>query len=321
MDWTYLAGIAVALLAAALVGRYLVGRRSLGADRQLRVTFSDIPEPTRFALFDRTDPRSTKHDWELASGDGEVVFDLPSDWREPFYSLRGRRYFIPKYRGPISPGDEELLFSGADCYVDIDRERALEEVNRAVVEELTHKLVAQDVLSGRQKFYVSLVALQSHFEYLVHGMLVLSGHVSKGEFRKLKDHERQTEKAFHPDNTDFFSTTIRICPGKEGLGQHIDETQRRQMKTALDKIRTLRNRVVHGWGYKDLGRERLLEDLAAAGANVGHPQETDGQFYTQLAHGIVQLYARTHPLVNQLHLIIEREAVADERAARGYGRE
>ena len=55
---------------------------------------------------------------------------------------------------------------------------------------LIHKIQGNDNLDGRQQFYISLIALQSYFEYKIYGMLVLSGYISKKGFNKLNTHEK-----------------------------------------------------------------------------------------------------------------------------------
>jgi hypothetical protein len=88
---------------------------------------------------------------------------------------------------PIERSTKEVLITGGDYYLDAIREIANEEHNQKSVKELITTIYSNDVLSGRQKFYVSLLALQSHFEQLMYGMLVLSGHMSKTKFNDEKD--------------------------------------------------------------------------------------------------------------------------------------
>ena len=281
------------------------------------VRFRDIPAQSTFAVFDEGSggPATT---WTIPPGDFEVNAKIPRDWRAPFRVLRCREYFIPQDRVPIEDSEAEILISGDAYYLDVNREAANEERNRRVVERLIHQLHGSDLLDGRQKFYISLISLQSYFEFLVHGMLVLAGHVSMRRFNELETHKRRTAVAFDDANTDFFSTNIEICPGKEGLGAAIETRARSEAKGILDEIRTLRNKVVHAWGYKDVGRDRIRTTLEGLGEQLGY-HESDDAFYAAAAYAMVRLYARIHNmLAAQLSYFIEKEVVRAERASRGY---
>ncbi len=89
------------------------------------------------------------------------------------------------------------------------------------------------------------------------------------------------------------------------------------MKT-LDDVRDLRNKVIHGWGHKHVPETTLrsfFSDLSEP-LQPHYPNEDD--FYDQAAFNFVRLYSRTQPLKTQLSLILEREAIKQERASRGY---
>ena len=87
---------------------------------------------------------------------------------------------------PIYDDEDVIEFNGGDYYSDINRNKLKEELNQRSVETLIHKIHGTPNLDGRQQFFISLIALQSYFEYLVYGMLVLSGHSSKTAFENFK---------------------------------------------------------------------------------------------------------------------------------------
>ena len=147
-------------------------------------------------------------------------------------------------------------------------------------------------------------------------MLVLSTHSSKTQFENLSTHECRTNEAFSPDNTDFFSRQICICPGKENLGSEIDQPTRTLVKSIFDEVRTLRNKVVHRWGFKDIEQRELREIFERLGEPMGYHTE-DETFFSEAAFVFVRLYARTNAIRIQLSYFVEREAVKEERRERG----
>jgi len=135
-------------------------------------------------------------------------------WKFPFLSIAVTKYYVPDYYREIKNEESEVEFTGADYYVDLDGDVLNEELNQTSVETLIQSVQASANLNGRQQFYISLLALQSYFEHLVYGMLVISGHLSKTRFQALNNHEDRTIEAFSSTNTSFFSDNIEIYPGK-----------------------------------------------------------------------------------------------------------
>lgn len=180
----------------------------------MQVRFEAIPAISRFAVFDKggsDDPLT----WEVPEGDWELVCEMPVAWVNPYWVLHCRDYYLPVGRGRIGDPGVELMFSGGDDYLDVSLDLSPEERNRNSVELLIHKLLGSDDLDGRQKFYVALVSLQSHLEFLTHGMLVLSEHLTEVEYRKLWAAKARIDAAFSDENTSFFSTEIEIASTPE----------------------------------------------------------------------------------------------------------
>ncbi len=270
-------------------------------------------------VFDDANKGTTRGiSFNVEVGDSDWSIEIPGEWESPYRTLASPvEYYVPDQRQAIDDVNQILAITGADFFLDVTRERGDEEQNQRSIEGLITAIGNNDSLSGRQKFYICLVSLQSWFEYIVHGMLVLSEHVSKTRFNALSTHEARTRVAFDSANTDFFSTAIQIAPGKGDLGSDISATQRAEMENIVNEVRALRNKVVHRWGYKDIGRERLTEMFQRMGENPIYDPDDDG-WYAKAAFLFVRLYAKTNPLKNQLSLFVEREAVRAERAARGY---
>lgn len=218
---------------------------------------------------------------------------------------------------PIKDNENVIEFSGEDYYIDVDRGKLNEELNQKSVETLIHKIHGNDNLDGRQQFFISLIALQSYFEYLVYGMLVLSGHSSKSAFKALDNHKNRTKEAFSVTNTEFFTNNITICPEKDNLGNIMPLALREEVEKIFNQIRKLRNKVVHGWGYKDIPRDKLRDIFS----NINEAVDTtlnDNAFYKRATSVIIKLYAKTNQIRNQLSLFNEKYVVNKEREERGY---
>ncbi len=282
----------------------------------MKVRFEKIPCQIKFGFFDEGNRESLVVQY-IEPGDSEIEITIPSEWKSPYRVVSTTKYYVPRRREPIANTSQDMLVTGADFYADISREPENEAHNQTSVENLIVQIYGSDALSGRQKFYVSLVSLQSYYEHLVYGMLILSGYLSKTKYENLANHKQRTEAAFSKDNTDFFSTAIEIAPGKSNLGTHIDIGTRIEFKKIFDEVRSLRNKVVHRWGYKDVGRGKIVEIFEGLGENAGY-HETDDSFYSAASFVFVRLYARVNAIKTQLSYFIEKEAVRAEREGRGY---
>lgn len=280
----------------------------------MEVEFIDIPESIRFAVFDKVSKESAKS-YNVESGSSRLSVEIPGDWQSPHKNVRSSHYYIPNAWAPIDP-TRPLRVQGKDFYIDVSRDPHATELNRQDVENLIVQVYRSDNLSGRQKFYVALVSLQSFFENLVYGMLVLSGHKSRRQFEMLETHENQTKEAFAASNRAFFSTKISICPGKDNLGMDVPQTRRDEIKVIFDEIRTLRNRVVHGWGYRDVELEELRRIFEKLGEPLSHHQD-DASLYSEAAFACVRLYAQSNQIKNQLSYFLEKHWVEEERRQRG----
>ncbi len=192
-----------------------------------------------------------------------------------------------------------------------------EELNQKSIETLIHTIFNHESLNGRQQFFISLVSLQSYFEHLIYGMLVLSSHISKSQFKNINNHPRRTTMAFSDDNIDFFSNQIIICPGKENLGNTIESQVKTELENIFNEIRTLRNNVVHKWGYKDISQQEIKDIFNRIGEDI-NLDDSNNEFYSKSAFVFVRLYARVNPLKNQLNYFTEKAIVEAERKSRGY---
>lgn len=277
--------------------------------------FKNIPCPSTFGIFDEAD-RTTIQTWEINPGDSEITVDILPTWQSPYRVIRATRYFIPNSREPIERSAKKVLITGNDYHINVNRETANEEHNQKSVKELITTIYSNDALSGRQKFYVSLLALQSHFEQLTYGMLVLSGHMSKTKFNNGKA-EHLIKEAFAEKNTFLQSGEIEICPGKSVFRERVTDKTRGDLDNIFQEIRKLRNIVAHRWGYQDVGCGKILEIFRKVGENIDY-YTTDEDFYNKASFVFVRLYARASILENRIALLIEREAIKLEREARGY---
>lgn len=282
----------------------------------LKVSFKNIPSESKLAIFDKANTSSVST-WVIEPGYTEIEFEIPNSWENPHKSLRTTGYFIPDSYAPIDRTKREIEITGGDYYVDVDRDVLNEELNQKSVETLIHSIFGNDGLDGRQKFFVSIISLQSYFEYLVYGMLVISGHMSKTQFNNLRTQSSRIPVAFSNQNTDFFSTQIEICPGKSGLGSDISQIIRDDSKNIFEEVGRIRNKVVHRWGYKDIGQHTLKDIFSSLREDI-NLNDSDDQFYSDACFVCVRLYARTSALGNQLSLFNEKEIVKAEREARGY---
>ena len=282
----------------------------------MKIIFENIPVESKFAVFNKGNKGSSKV-WVIEPGSSELEAQIPQEWDLPYRNIRTIGYWIPDAYIPINKNDTEIIVTGADYYIDVDREAMNEELNQRSIETLIHVIHGNKHINSRQKFFISLVSLQSYFEHLVYGMLIQSGHISKTRFKDLQTHARRTPIAFSVDNTDFFSNNIEICPGKENLGATLLDDVKDELKNIFDKIRTLRNKVVHKWGYKDISQQEIKDTFALVGENIDL-NDSDDIFYKNAAFIFVSLYARANPLNNQLSYFNEKEMVETERKARGY---
>lgn len=285
-------------------------------DRIIKFSFKNIPTETGFSVFDKNNLKLS-HDRTINGSNEEFELIIPDNWENPFLSIAVTKYYIPENYRKIESDETEIIYTGGDYYVDLDREVLKEELNQTSVETLIHSIQASANLNGRQQFYISLLALQSYFEHLVYGMLVISGYISKTRFNGLNNHKNRTAEAFSTANTSFFNENIEICPGKDNLGMDIPMEFRNQVKAIMDEVRTLRNKVVHGWGVKDVSREKLSEIFGRLGETIVIVGD-DETFYKQAAFIFVRLYAKTGSFRNQLSILNEKSIVQKERQNRGY---
>lgn len=283
----------------------------------MRFVFSTIPMESTFAVFDLKNSKVNKKTWKIPVGDSNFEYELPDEWVEPYQNLRSRNYWIPNAYIPIEKQKSEIVITGENYYIDVNREKIPEELNQESVESLIYNIHGNEQIKERQQFFIALVSLQSYFEYLVYGMLVLSGFKTKTQFNNLKTHKERTKVAFSTDNTHFFSNQIEICPGKSNLGQLMPTANRAEINKILDTIRTMRNKVVHSWGFKDLSKENIKHHFEQLGEDISlHTSENE--FYKNAAFVFVRLYARVNYIKNQLSYFHEKEMVRLEREERGY---
>lgn len=306
---------AVAIALVVMIVAFLLYRLGMGKPIRMKVQFENIPCEIKFAIFD--DKEKSKI-WTIEPGDTEFEYELSAGMKAPFRVIASPNgWRVLEGKVPIQNPTRNILITGADFYLDIDRQPVNEEQNQKNIEDLIVSIHRIDSLSGRKKFFVALVSLQSHFEFLVYGMLVLSGHLDKSKFTKLHTHKERTSEAFSKNNTAFFSNQIEIIPGKSIKMATIADETRRQIEVIFNEIRTLRNGVVHKWGYKDVGRDKVSEIFRKLNEDPGY-QESDDEFYANAAWIFVRLYTRTNQINTQLKYFIQRTAVREDREERGY---
>ncbi len=285
--------------------------------KTIRYEFRNIPKASNFAAYDRKCSKTHKKVWEIPVGDTDIQYDLPDDWIEPYQQLRSKSYWIPNINLPITAQMSVVRITGGNYYIDISRVKIPEELNQESIESLIGSAHVTPGLSERQQFFIALVSLQSYFEYLVYGMLVLSGYKSTSAFDRLGNHKKRIHVAFSANNTHFFSNTIEICSGKSGLGHIITSAERTKIQDIFDAIRIMRNKVVHSWGYKDIPKEDLNDFFDQLGEPID-TRTSEGEFYKRAAFTCVRLYAKVNYIKTQLSYFHEKEMIRLERQNRGY---
>jgi len=284
--------------------------------KQIEFSFINIPIETKIMIIDNDD-KSNNHHHEIPIGNSSFRFELSDTWSNPYYKVFPTKYFIPNSVVKIESTDTNFQLTGGDYYADLDRERLKEELNQVDVESLIHNVSGINQFSGRQKFYISLNSLQSYFEYLTYAMLVRSGKIGKRAYRALGSHENQTNEAFDLGNTSFFTDNIIITPGKPRAGTIIEIEFRDEVKNIFTEVRKLRNKVIHGWGDKDVDRQKLSDIFSNMNLVLQIPGD-DETFYNSATQLLVTLYAKTGSFRNQALIFNEKFVVESERKKRGY---
>ena len=278
--------------------------------------FKNIPCSSTFIVFD-DQHRGNANVIYVASGDSEISIHIPGAWQSPFRDIRGSsKYYIPNARVPIDLSTTEQEITGDIYYLDAVRPPENEELNQSSIENIITTVFNNQALNNRQKFYISLLALQSYFEQLTYGMLVLSGYISSNKFEKLNSNNSIT-KAFDENNPFCHAGEIHICPGKAVAQNEIPKEIRENFEAMFQSIRRLRNRVTHRWGYQDIGCEAISDIFRSIGENVDYYRDED-DFYGKATLIFLRLYAKGHTLGNRVSILIEKEAVRLERESRGY---
>ncbi len=286
--------------------------------RTVKFRFESIPADSILRCSDaRVASTVVRH--QIAPGTSEHLIDIPLSWKSPTAKLMCREYYLPAAsKWTLGPDTTEISVTGGDYYSDVTREDSPQQLNQADVEELIYKVVASN-LSGRQTFYTALVALESYFEYLVHCMLVLSGHQSQADYDNLKTQFNRTNEAFSQANQSFFVQEIAIAPGKVVAPRNITNEIRDEVQEILHVIRRLRNDIVHGWCMVDIDRQKLKDRIDSVGENLTIYYKTDEEFYKKEAFVFTRLYARVRNSIGtRVILFAEKEIIREERENRGY---
>lgn len=282
----------------------------------MKFIFKDIPEPSKFALFDRGQEGPVET-FDIPVGDAAVDFDIPDDWQQPHYALRTLLYYISDAYVPITDTASPISISGADYYLDITRPDQEVEQNWKSVENLVVAINGSD-LDPRQKFFTGLLSLNSYFEFVVHAMLVQSGHISYRKFKELQNHKNRIEAAFKEDNTSFFATKFEVCPGKSVQTNEVSPETRTFLAAVMNDVRKMRNDVAHKWGYRDVPEERIKELFETARVNLPYAPDAEA-FFEIAAQLLTAIWAKIkNPLDLRYKLIAEREAIRADRVERGY---
>lgn len=252
----------------------------------------------------------------IKCGDTKLEVNIPPEWNSPFRDIRSSEYFISNARIPIDKSNKELEITGESFYIDVSTVSD-ETKNQQNIETLIHGIFGCDNLSGRQKFFVSLVSLQSYFEYLVYGMLITSKHITKSKFDKLNNHKFRTKEAFSNSNKKFFTDEVEIHQGKDSVKTDIASLQRDELEKIFIEVCALRNKIVHNWGTADIGKDVVKEIFFKLGENIDLNISSD-QFYYNASYACIRLYAKSSSIKNQLSLFNEKKFVEFERKSRGY---
>jgi hypothetical protein len=207
---------------------------------------NDIPEETVVGVFDYAQKDTVKGFYEkFQIGNSKKDFTIPSTWSKPWISVRSKKYqLLNKYRYMSLENVTEVKIDGGMYFLDSSREEDEETLNQKAVESLIY---GPSSLTGRQKFYVVVVATESHFEYLTYNMLVTSGHMLKPKFDDLKEQKARIQKAFSKENTKFFAEHIELKPDNIIPLEKTVWTEIEKIKDIFEKICKLRNDIVHGW--------------------------------------------------------------------------
>ena len=281
----------------------------------MKFKFENIPELSKFVVFD-FDQNRFAETYEIPLGDKEIDFEIPSDWKRPHYTIKTVLYYIPDSYVPITDTRNPITISGADYYIDVTQDDAEVKQNWKSVEGLIFAINHSD-LEPRQKFFTSLLSLNSYFEYLVHAMLVLSGYISNNRFRDLGNHENRIAEGFSKDNTAFFAPAFDLCPGKSVEIAELPQNTRSNLMTVMNDVRKLRNDVAHKWGYRDVPEERI-KSLFETAKIVLPPASNSDAFFEYAAQYFARIWTMVrNPLNMPYTLILEREAIRTERAERG----
>lgn len=283
----------------------------------MKCKFTNIPEETKFAIFDYDNKKIKSPTYKIPVGDSEIDIEISENWSNPHHNILAYGYVVDSAYGPIDTSKSELNFSGEHYYIDITRDKNPEEINQIDIEAIITGIHGIDILSSRKKFFIALTSLESYFEYLTYGMLVLSGYKTENEFEGLKNQGTRIDCAFSRRNTFFFTNQIVIRPGIENQGQLIDDALREALKDIFHKIRDMRNEIIHAWSYNDLGKENISQRFAEMGEHIGTHLDDDA-FYRDAAFQFVRLYARVGYVRGQVLLFNAKRVVRLDRESRGY---
>lgn len=282
----------------------------------MRFIFEKIPEQSKFAIFE-LGQKGPAEMYEIPSGDTEIGFDIPSEWEDPHYAIKTISYYIPDDCVPITDSEKPITITGADYYLDVTQNEEAIERNWKSVESLI-VAIGSSGLEPRQKFFTGLLSLNSYFEFLVHAMLVLSGHISNNRFRDLGTHENRISEAFSDDNTAFFGTAFELCPGKSIDTAEVPLHTRAFLVDVMNDVRKLRNEVAHKWGYRDVPEERIKSLFEVAGIALPYTSNPDA-FFEGAAQQFTAIWAKVkNPLDLRYKLVAQREVIRKDRTERGY---
>ena len=280
----------------------------------MKFSFTEIPEMSKLVLVDNLQKESV--DFDIPTGDSEVEYEVPKSWQGS-YVIRTVKYYIPDSYVQITDTGSPISVSGKDYYLDINRPAEEVEQQWNSVEDLI-VAINRTNLEPRQKFYTGLLSLNSYCEFLVHAMIVRSGHMSKTKFDNLNTHEERISCAFDKKNKKFFAKSFYICPGKSCDVAEMRLETRSYLKLIMNELRKLRNDVAHSWGYREVSEERIIQLFKEAEHNLQYTSNAK-DFFEAAAQGLIAIYCKIkNPLGDRYNLLSEREAVSKDREDRGY---
>ena len=225
------------------------------------------------------------------------------------YRLEKDGFVIPTWLNKIEING--WMFYLDVCWID----PTSEELNLENIEKLIY--VSGQELSEKQKFFISIISLESYFEYIIYVMLVVSRNISKSKYDDLSTACSRSKEAFE-NNTAFFQTEISVHPWLNIPVKNIEDGEKERILWIFDKIRKLRNDIIHAWSFKDKTFEEIKESLIALGELNIVSNDTD-IILRDARNLLVKWYAEIETILRtRIRALEMRRLVNEELESRGF---